>query len=51
MKKISPPLLKAFGLLSLATILVLQVVLPTPTNAAQILDRSLTLVAGGVDGG
>lgn len=51
MKKISPPLLKALGLLSLATILVLQVVLPTPTNAAQILDRSLTLVAGGVDGG
>ncbi len=48
----SPHFFRAIGLYSLATIFVtLTVFQPTPASAAQIVDRSLTLVAGGADGG
>lgn len=48
----SPHFFRAFGLYSIATILVTFAVFqPAPASAAQILDRSLTLVAGAVDGG
>lgn len=50
----SPQLLRAVGLLSLAALLVFQFVgafLTKPAYAAQIIDRSLTLMAGATDGG
>jgi len=50
----SPQLLRAVGLLSLATLLVFQFVgafLTRPAYATQITDRSLLLVAGATDGG
>lgn len=48
----SPHLFRALGLYTLATILVTFAVFqPVPASAAQILDRSLTLMAGAVDGG
>jgi len=49
----SPQLLRAVGLLSLATLLVFQFVgafLTKPAYAAQITDRSLLLIAGTTDG-
>lgn len=50
----SPQLLRAVGLLSLATLLVFQFVgafLTKPAYAGQITARSLTLMAGATDGG
>jgi len=50
----SPQLLRAVGLLSLATLLVFQFVgafLTTPAYATQITNRSLLLIAGATDGG
>jgi hypothetical protein len=44
-------IIKALGFLTVAGILVLQTVMPSVAGAAQITNRSLTLMAGATDGG
>lgn len=51
-KQFTTTIFRVAGVAAVVTMFFVQMILPsTPAGAAQILDRSLTLVAGGVDGG